>query len=202
MIEKRLGGLSPVKLRFALIATTVLIILLSGVGFWFFKEWLATYANSVNSDAQQAEVSGSDIASLQRLKTQLEEDSVAVNRTKNIVADSKSYEYQNQIMSDLNAYANTSGVKIVSYGFDGGAGATPGATASTPAAGTAPAPSGLKSTKITVTVNNPVKYTAIMRFIHSIEANLTKMQLSGVSLRKDAGDTVNVDPLTVEVYIR
>lgn len=198
MIEKRLGGFSPVKLRIALIATTVLIIILSGVGFWFFKEWLATYANSVNSDAQQAEVSGSDIASLQRLKLQLEEDSVAVNRTKNIVADSKSYEYQNQIMNDLNAYANASGIKILSYGFDSGSTAAPGAAAAT----AAPAPSGLKSTKITVTVNNPVKYTAIMRFIHSIEANLTKMQLSGVSLRKDAADTVNVDPLTVEVYIR
>lgn len=186
----------------ALIATIVLIVILSGVGFWFFKGWLASYASDVSTKAQQAETSSSDITTLQRLKTQLEQDSVAVNRTKNIVADSKSYEYQNQIVTDLSTYAKNSGITIESYSFDAG---TSAAGAAAPTAGATPAPAGLKTTKVSITISNPVKYDTAMRFIHSIELNLTKMQLAGVSLHKDTGASdnfVTLDPLTVEVYIR
>src|SRR3990167_4499962 len=98
MIEKKLSGLSPLKLRMVLLLTIVAMIILSAVGFWFFKDWLGTYASTVSADAQKAKISSSDIATLQRLKTQLENNTVAVNRTKNIVADSKSYAYQNQII--------------------------------------------------------------------------------------------------------
>lgn len=200
------NGLSPIKLRAILLISIAALIMLSAAGFWLFKDQLGAYATSVSKDAKKADVSDTEIATLQNLKIQLEEDKVAVNRTKNIVAESKSYAYQTQIINDIDTYAKTSGVTIAGYGFASDIGVN-GAAAATaaPQADAVPTPAGLKTTSITITVVNPVKYESIMRFIHSIEANLTKMQLTGVSLRQDAGNgggSVTVDPLTVEVYIK
>ena len=114
MIEKKLGGLNPVRLRIILLSTIALFIILSAVGFWFFKGWLESYATNVREASQKADVSSSDIANLQRLQATLEEEKVAINRTKSIVADSQSYAYQNQIITDIDAYAKSSGVKISS----------------------------------------------------------------------------------------
>ena len=42
-----------------------------------------------------------------------------------------------------------------------------------------------------------------MNFIHYIENNLTKMQLSGVSLSKGKeGNNITVSALTIEVYLK
>jgi hypothetical protein len=209
MIEKKLGGLNPVRLRIILLSTIALLIILSAVGFWFFKGWLESYATNVREASQKADVSSSDIANLQRLQATLEEEKVAINRTKSIVADSQSYAYQNQIITDIDAYAKSSGVKISGYAFtaDTGSGnpSSPTTTEATPGAESTPTPAGLKTTSITVTIENPVRYKSIMKFIHSIEASLTKMQLTGVSLSQDAssgGDFVAIEPLTVEVYIK
>lgn len=204
MIEKNLSGMSPVKLRMALMLSIIAIIILSAAGFWFYKGWLESYAATVNESAQKADVSTNDITTLQNLKAQLEDNKVAVNRTKSIVADSKSYGYQTQIINDIDAYAKTSGVSISGYGFASDT-ATTGAPATPDPAAPAANPAGLKTTAITVTIKNPVKYESVMNFIHSIESNLTKMQLSGINLKKDgdaSGQFVTVDPLNVEVYIR
>lgn len=199
--------LTPTKLRLVLVGSIALLLVVSILGFWFFRSQLFAYAALVNKDAQDANTSSNDITILQRLEKQLEDDKVAVNRAKNIVADSKSYQYQNQIINDLNAYAKASGVSIASYSFTSDAAAA-GASSST-AAGAQPTqaattPTGLKSTSVTVSISNPVNYQAIMRFIHSIELNLTKMQLTGVSLAQSetSKDNVTITPLTLEVYIR
>lgn len=202
MTEKKFSSLSPVKLRIALLMSIAAIVIISAVGFWFFRGWLESYATSVSEDAQKVEASNSSVTNLQNVKKELEENSVAVNRTKNIIADSKSYAYQNQIINDIDAFAKASGVTIAGYGF-----ATTDATTGTAAASpdAAPAPAGLKTTSITVTINNPVRYQSIMNFIHSIESNLTKMQIAGITLRQDpagGSDSVSIEPISVEVYIK
>lgn len=206
MIEKQMNGLSPTNLRIILCISMAILILFSGVGFWFFKEALTSQAVGVRDAVAKATVSDNDIVNLQNLQQQLEKDSVAVKRTQNIVADSKSYQYQDQIIKDLNTYASAANITLSNYTFNSspttsGTAPAPGTTATaTPAA-----PSGLKTTSVSITIKNPVDYESVMRFIHSIEINLTKMQLTGISLAKDNGtsDTgFTINPLTLEVYIR
>ena len=44
---------------------------------------------------------------------------------------------------------------------------------------------------------------SMLRFVKSIEQNLTKMQISKIGLSKDANsNNVTSDVLTIEVYIR
>lgn len=207
MIESRLHGLDPKKLRTILLIGIALIIVVTGVGFWFFRAGLAEYAQKVVIDRQTANTSSKDLSALQRLKTQLEEDSVAVNRAEKIVAETKYYKYQNQIIEDINTYAKASKITVQGYAFDAGSAntttpATGATTAVPPVAVVAGAP---KTTSVSVNIQSPVNYKAFLQFVHAIEINLTKMQLSGISISKPEDsnvNNVNVSPLTIEVYIQ
>ncbi|MDB5176672.1 MAG: hypothetical protein JWN75_340 [Candidatus Saccharibacteria bacterium] len=204
MLKNQMNGLTAPRLRIVLISLIVLTFALCIAGFWFFHTQLVSYAEQVQSDNATAASSSDDIVKLQMVEKQLKDDAVAVTRAKNIVADSQYYEYQNQIISDINTYAKNSGVSISGFAFSDTN--TPAAAA--PAAGQVSAtpvtPAGLKSIKATVTIKSPVSYTAIMKFTHSIELNLTKMQLSGISMTgsPDSPTEVTVNPFTIEVYTR
>ena len=65
----------------------------------------------------QTEASAVDmkIQNLLKLKDQLEKNPVATKKAEQIVADSKSYQYQNQIINDLSIYAARANVPIQSF---------------------------------------------------------------------------------------
>jgi len=210
MLKKQAASLTAPKLRIVLISLIVLILAVCIAGFWYFRSQLVAYAEQVQSDNAIAAQSNDDIANLQNIEKQLKDETVAVTRAKNIVADSQYYQYQNQIISDINKYAKNSGVTITGFTFSDsstagggaslGAGAAVGASPTT----TTPIPAGLKSITALITIKTPATYTAIMKFTHAIELNLTKMQLSGISM---TGSTTNpnevtVSPITIEVYTR
>jgi len=203
MMEKQLKGIGPTKLRIALIATILLLIVAAGIGYWFLRLQLVNYAEQVSKAAVAANVSANDVRNLQNLQTELKLGSVAITRTKNIVAESQSYQYQDQVITDFTRYAKAAGVTVSGFGFDTTA---PGAaTVPTPVdPQAAPVPTGLKTTRVSVTVKNPVEYKALMQFIHLIELNLTKMQLTGISISQspEKPNLVTVNPLTIEVYTR
>ncbi len=205
MLKKQMRGLTPTKLRIVLISFIVLLLALGAGGFWFFRNQLVTYAEQVQADSTAAASSSDDISKLQKMKKDLEENKVAVIRAKNIVADSQQYQYQDQIINEIQAYAKSSNISITGFVFNSAtAAATPAAGAVAPTAVQPTTPVGLKSTSVSITVKSPINYQSVLRFIHSLELNLTKMQLTGVSLTKVAGNAtdVTVSPLTVEVYTR
>lgn len=189
-------------LRNILAATLLLTAILVGVGFYLAQSTLNDFAKSVSNQIADSNASDSKIQTLQRLKQELAKREDVAQRTASIVADSKSYEYQDQIISDLSAYARDAQLSIAEFNFTG---TTPpkagvGATA-TPAA---PAPAGLKSTSVSVILRTPVSYVSLLRFINSIEQNLTKMQLERISLVRsdDSPDAVSSEAFVIEVYIR
>lgn len=206
MIEKTINGMTAVQLRAILIGTIAAIILLGGVGFYFIQARLHDFAVSVSHANEDAETSDSDISILQRVQKKLADNQSNVERTKKIVADSKAYTYQDQIISDLNAYAARAGITIASYTFSGGAATT--GTAAPAATGTVgntaqPTIPGLKSTTVSVTLKPPTKYENLLNFVHSVEQNLTKMQISGISLTKgQTSSEVSTNALSIEVYIQ
>lgn len=202
MLRARIKGLDARKLRIILLCNIFLLLIIGIGSFLLIRNWLEAYANQVKSDNNAALISSNDVQRLKQLEQKMFEDHVAVTRAKNIVADSKSYQYQNQIINDITTYAKKSGVSISGFNFtsdtDAAVKTSPNAKSQGPAV-----PSGLKSIKAVISLKNPVSYAAIMRFIHAIELNLTKMQLTGISMTKSTNNSdVVVNPLTVEVFVR
>ena len=206
MIEKTINGMTAVQLRMVLVGTIAAILILGGVGFYFIQSRLHDFAVSVSHANEDAETSVNDISILQGVQKKLADNQGNVERTKKIVADSKAYTYQDQIISDLNAYAARAGIAIASYTFNGGGATT--TTPSTAASGTVgaaaqPTIPGLKSTTVSITLKPPTKYENLLNFVHSVEQNLTKMQISGISLTKAQSPTeVSTNALSIEVYIQ
>lgn len=205
MIGKGINSLSAVQLRSILLGSLGAIILLGTIGFYFIQAQLNSFAVQVSHAAEDAATSNNDITALKTLQTRLAENEDTIERTRSIVADSKSYKYQDQIIRDLNTYAKRSNLEVTRFTFnDAGATTTKsgGSTATTKATPN-PTISGLKSTSVSITLKQPTQYKNLMNFVHSIEQNLTKMQIAGLTLNKgESNSEVTIASLTIEVYIQ
>lgn len=216
MLDRKLKGLNASTLRL-LLALSIVALLAVGVGLFVFAfQKLKESATDVQTINAQAASSSDNLTALRTLETKLGESAQSIQRAKDIVAESKSYEYQDKIIADLEAYAVASRLSVSSYSFaagegsaaSGGAPVTPApatpAPAAAPGAAATPAPAtGLKSTTISLALAGGSNYENLMTFINYIEQNLTKMQLSGVSLtRDDQTNAITSGELTIEVYIR
>lgn len=207
-----LASITPTKLRIILL---LCLLVLSAIGVALFTvgyNRLQTFATSAQTVASEAEASQSSIQDLVATKALLAQNEDAVKRASQLVAESQSYVYQDQIISDINTFAGESGLSITNISF-----ATPitTAVAAAPAAPTAGAgagagvaatPAGVKSMTASVTIKNPTDYMSMLRFTHLIEQSLFRMQVSqvGISASADVAhpNQVNSDILTIEVYVR
>lgn len=190
------------QLRLLLSVSMFVIAVLAGVGFVFVNSQLKQYAIQVSHVAADASASRDNLQNLQAIEKQLEEDQDIVQKTNSIVAESQSYQYQDQIITDINNYASRAGIGITDINFSSqttSSNTTPGT--STPS--TQIVPSGVKSSSVAITLKNPINYDNMLRFIRSIEQNLTKMQVSRINLSKDTstGGVIS-DVLTLQVYVR
>lgn len=201
MIKRK--ALTATTLRMYLSLSLFAITLIAGGALYFINEQLRTYAVEVSKVTAESNSSQNNVQALQKVQEELEKNKEVKERARNIVADNQSYQYQNQIITDLNGYAKKAGVTITNIDFSAGSTATP-TTPTTPKSGTtAPAtPSGVKSTSASITLKNPVSYTRLLRFIKSIEDNLTKMQISRIGLARGADNQITSEALSIEVYIR
>jgi hypothetical protein len=203
-----LKNLTPTKLRLALSIGLFLTLIAAGAIFYFANNSLRNTATSVSHKVADAEASRNSIANLKKVEKFLAEQNDTIERVNSIVADSQSYQYQDQIILDLNAYAAKAGISITNFDFVATTAAAPAATATPPGATVPPAGASaptvnVKSTTVSITVDNPVDYVKLLKFIKSIEQNLTKMQISKVSLSKGAApNEVTTDSLAIEIYVR
>ncbi len=205
------------KYRIVLSVLMLLVIACGIAGFLFAYKFIGDYALEVSKKSIDAEASRNTLSSLEKVEKELEKNRVVVQRAADIVAESSSYKYQNQVIGDLRDYAQRSGVTITSLDFAATGpkstttpqvspitGAPTGATTNSQSA----PPSGLKSTTVTITLQTPVRYRNLLNFIYYLEQNLTKMQISKLELSKPTAgsragsDTVNINAFTVEVYLR
>ncbi|MDO4781109.1 MAG: hypothetical protein Q4A34_01805 [Candidatus Saccharibacteria bacterium] len=186
-----------------LLLAGLLLFLLLGVaaGFYGAYSFLSSTASDVAKAKSEAESSRARVQNLEKLSVQLRQEADAVKKAANIAADAKSYLYQNQIIHDLSIYARRAGITITSFAFNQAAGsASPSAptTPSNQSSSNAP-----KTTKVSIQLNDDVSYQNILRFLHLIEQNVTRMQVVSVSLsRGKDGGTVSMQSLDLEVYIR
>lgn len=202
-------GFTATTLRLTLSLSLLLITLLAIGGFYMTNGWLKSFATEVSHASADAQASHTTITTLQQLQERLADNREVIQRASNIVAESQSYQYQDEIIRDINNYASAAGVGITNYNFDTQASPNQGQSGaeSAPAPEATPtptpaAPAGINSTHVSISLQNPVNYDNLLRFFHSIEQNLTKMQVTNISLAKDEGIDVTSEDLVIEVYIR
>lgn len=199
--------------KFVITATSLRLVLsislfvVAGLGVALFSlaySSLKNVAVDVSHSVADANASRDNLQNLQKLKRDLASKEEVVKRAESIVAESRSYEYQNQIINDLNDYAARAGLNITTIDFtnsqDGSTTpATPGVTPAAPSTTI----NGVKSTFVSITLKNPVDYASVLRFLKSIEQNLTKMQVANVGLSKDQDSSgISSNVLNIEVYIK
>lgn len=193
--------LTATSLRIILVISLFLIAVLSVIGFSLAADGLTSAAVVTSESVGKANNSRDNIQMLQQLQVELERNKQAAERAKSIVAESKSYQYQDQIIQDLTNYANRAGLAITNIDF----GSTTSTSVPAPGATQTPAktvPAGINSTPVSISLKNPIDYTNLLRFLYSIEQNLTKMQISRVGFSKQETGGVTSDSLTIEVFVR
>ena len=185
-----------------ILSLLLLIILSAMVGLVIFAySFLSKTSEEVGKMQTEATAVDAKIQSLLASKSQLDRNSDTVKKAKNIVSESKLYQYQNQIIQDLNTYADRAGIPIKSFSFQNEP--TTSAKTATSSKQTSTSPVGVKSTFVSIQLGDHIDYTKFLHFLSLIEKNVTRMQLSGVSISRGANNhEISIQSLEVKVYTR
>ena len=185
-----------------ILSLLLLIILSAMVGLVIFAySFLSKTSEEVGKMQTEATAVDAKIQSLLASKSQLDRNSDTVKKAKNIVSESKLYQYQNQIIQDLNTYADRAGIPIKSFSFQNEP--TTSAKTATSSKQTSTSPAGVKSTFVSIQLGDHIDYTKFLHFLSLIEKNVTRKQLSGVSISRGANNhEISIQSLEVKVYTR
>ena len=186
-----------------IMALLLLVILAAMVGSVIVAySFLSKTSDDVGKLQTEAIAIESKIQNLLALKSQLDKNSEIAKKAKNIVSESKMYQYQNQIIQDLSTYADRAGIPIRSFTFQSESTATK-STTSTSKKPTGVAPAGVKSTFVSIQLGENIDYVRFLHFLDLIEKNVTRMQLSGISISRGVNNNeLLVQALEVKVYTR
>lgn len=201
--------MTATKLRILLSVGLAVSIILTGGLFYLGRGQLDALATDVGQAVADANASQNNIEALKQTEQELEANRDVVARVDKVVADSKQYNYQNSIVTDLNAYAQRYGLAITNIDFSSTS--TSATSAPTPAspgvegeAAPAASASSVKTVTVNVTLENPVDYDNLLRFLRAIERNLTKMQVAnfGVTKSTDNPKEVSANSLSIELHVK
>ena len=185
-----------------ILSLLLLIILSAMVGLVIFAySFLSKTSEEVGKMQTEAIAVDAKIQSLLASKSQLDRNSDTVTKAKNIVSESKLYQYQNQIIKDLNTYADRAGIPIKAFSFQNEP--TTSAKTTKSSKRTPASPAGVKSTFVSIQLGDHIDYTKFLHFLSLIEKNVTRMQLLGVSIFRGANNhEISIQSLEVKVYTR
>ena len=209
MSERKRQKMAPaVTMRIVFALSLVLILVGMGGVVYFGYTMLQGTAEEGSKIQTEAKAVDAKVQNLARLEKEMEKYKDSVAKAQQLVAETQQYQYQNQIINDLTAYANKSGVGIAGFTFTSGSVGAKSNSGSSGTSGTnnssgSNSAVGPKSMKVSVRLNEKTDYMALLRFMHLIEQNLTRMQIASVSMSKTEGTgQVNTQTLEVEVYVR
>jgi len=209
MSERKREKMTPaVTMRIVFALSLVLILVGMGGIVYFGYTMLQGTAGEVSKIQTEAKAVDAKVQNLARLEKEMEKYKDSVAKARQLVAETQQYQYQNQIINDLTTYANQSGVGIAGFTFTSGSAGAKSNSDSSGTSGTnnssgSNSAAGPKSMKVSVRLNEKTDYMALLRFMHLIEQNLTRMQIASVSMSKAEGvGQVSTQTLDVEVYVR
>lgn len=192
---KKEKQLKATSLRTFLIISIFLLLTISVVGFYFTQNYLRelavknlpqdTNTTATNTTTSDTEAIQAEVAKYQDIG----------NKSSSFFASSQTH--QNQITNDIKSYASVSGININNLSFDQ-------STSSNSDSRSTSSSGGLNSKNVIITIENPVQFTKLMKFIKGIESNLPKMQVSNISITPSSSskEAVSVEPITIDYYVR
>lgn len=208
--------LNAVTLKYILIAG--IIPLIGGSAFVIYSLFgtLEQKSKEASHAAIDSEIGTKNIDHLQDLEAELAKNKDVAARAAAIVADSKQYRYQDQIVNDINTYAKAAGVTILGFDFSESGSTSESGNATTndsssttnqttpPASAQAPAAApGLKTVNASIQLDSPIPLTNFLIFLKYIEQNVTKMQITGVTLTPAENPNLISNPtINITVYTR
>lgn len=185
--------MNATRLRIVLSIGFCLVLAALGAAGWWVQEQLAIQVAKTDHARIDAEVSQLDLDKLRRLEAQLISQKEVVDRADKIAATADNYQYQDQVVSDLEAYAQRHDISISNFDF---AGSGPQDKSS--------APAGTTRTPFSIALQGPLSYDRFMSFLRDIENNLTKLQVTSLTLSPTAEDPqlVSNTTLSLVVYLK
>ena len=178
------------RLRYILIGLIAFMVVGFGVGAWWLQGLLATDVRNTDHAKIDADISAIELQQLKSLKKQLADEQDVINRAKQIAASSSQYQYQDQVIKDVSDYAARYGIAVNTFDFS-----TPNKQKTST--------SGAKITAFSVTLKGPLPYTTFIRFLRDVETNLTKIQVTSLTLSPDKNPSFISNPsLGLEVYLK
>jgi hypothetical protein len=183
--------MTATKLRYILVG--VIIVLLGGftAGAWWVQGVLADKVRETDHAKIDADIQSTELQQLKQLKKQLGEEQDTVDRAKQIAATSAQYQYQDQVIRDVSDYAARYGIQVNTFDFSN----------STKAPTTAA--NGAKKTSFTLSLKGPMAFVTFMRFLRDLEANLTKIQVTSLTLAPDKDPNNITNPtISCDVYLK
>lgn len=202
----------------------VAIIVLIGViiaDFIFITNILKSRAREADHTKIQAEISDDDITKVRAAKEWLDSHQEEVKRAERIVADSTRYQYQNQIIKDFQDYAARVGITISGFTFSSpttsgttpspsttpapsSSGSTPAPSSSGQSSVSQPTPKGVTSVNVSISLGEKITYQQYLELLRLIEQNVTRMQVTDVSLTPDSQDPnlITSPSLNVLIYVK
>ena len=175
----------------AFILTVVIIAAVAG--FYFGLQVIKDYSLEVTHTVADSSASAKNVDQLSVLKKQLADGKPLVAKAEKLFSTPGSY--QTQALKDISKYAGEAGVSISSINS---------ANPDTNGAASSLNPNGTGYSEV-VTLQNPVSYAKLLKFLDAIEGNLPKMQITGVSISRPlspSGDRVATDKITITVAVR
>lgn len=203
-----------------LIFIIILIIAATFGIYYFLSNFAKTQSDKANQSQAKADSSQKDIDNITASYKWLNQNPEVVSKTNKIVAEATYYQYQDQVIGDLESYANQAGVRIQSYNFSDTA-ATPGATtgaaapssgtaaaskpaagATTPQTGSSSSTSNLKTATVQISFGKSVSPDKFIIFLKKIEQNVTRMQVTDLNLTPNTQTPGTIDvEMSVSVFL-
>lgn len=180
------------QLRYVLIALIVVMVIGFTAAAWWMQGLLASSVRTTEHAKIDADISQTELQQLKSLQKQLSDEQDIVGRAKDIAVSSEQYRYQDQVIKDVSDYAQRYGIQVNTFDFT-----TPNTNAQATAA------KGAKITAFNLTLKGPVKYVTFMRFLSNLETNLTKIQVTSLTLAPDRDPSNIANPtLSLQVYLK
>lgn len=197
--------MSPAKLTVILSFVMMIVIGLGVVGFVYARNFLAAQASDTATLTAKAASSNEGVQSLTNALTVMDANKDIELKAANLASESKNYVYQNLITQDIGSIAEHAGVEVIGWQFPVSSSTVSSSTATSPI--TTEISGGVKETTVDVSIKSPVRYDKLLAFVHYIEQNSNKMQISKISITldtspQDGPGMVTCDVLTVSVYVR
>lgn len=187
------GGLTAQSLRWVLLGMIALGLVAGAAGAWYLNSLLASKISATNDAVESSRVSSDNLERAQRLQVYLENHKDEVDKAAQIVAQTTAYRYQNQIVEDVTKYATLAGISIVGFDFPQDI-----------ASATVDKTTGLKSLTATIRLSDSSRYTSYLAFLKYIEQNLTKIQITDITISPNTSnqDYITDTTIGIQVYVQ